>query len=484
LFLWMKCWQSVFTSALQARLAALPERKWDWRRVLRLIFVQGIVQPSRLFILPVALIFVIPFACVLAFYESVTVLADGDEAGVRATFRRATAQAGLWPRQNHMLLALLTLVAAVLWLNALIAVLSVPQLLKMFLGVETAFSRFGLWVIFNTTFLAVTVALAWLALDPLLKAVYTLRCFHGEARKDGADLLAELAFVRARSQLAALALLLVVSLLPATVSATAATNAPAAAVRLLPTVPPGQLEEAVKKTLQNDKYAWRLPREEVAADDSPVKTWFRSIFTSIGDTLMGWMHAVWHVIRNILEWLDKHFAPRPKAGDEAAGSFHWTVLLRWFAYALLLFAVVALALLVVRIWRQGWRRRPVVAAEVVAVRPDLNDENVIAAQLPEDEWLKLAGELLGQGDLRLALRAFYLATLAHLAAREIVSLARFKSNHDYEGEVNRRARGSPELRAAFAANVISFDRAWYGLYDVTADVLAQFRANFERIRSC
>ena len=104
--------------------------------------------------------------------------------------------------------------------------------------------------------------------------------------------------------------------------------------------------------------------------------------------------------------------------------------------------------------------------------------------MPEDEWLKLARELLGKGELRLALRAFYLATLAHLAAREIVSIARFKSNRDYETEVNRRARGSPELRAAFSANVSSFDRAWYGLYDVTADVLAQFQSNFERIRAC
>ena len=40
------------------------------------------------------------------------------------------------------------------------------------------------------------------------------------------------------------------------------------------------------------------------------------------------------------------------------------------------------------------------------------------------------------------------------------------------------------LRAAFSANVSSFDRAWYGLYEVTADALAQFRANFDRIRSC
>jgi hypothetical protein len=151
---------------------------------------------------------------------------------------------------------------------------------------------------------------------------------------------------------------------------------------------------------------------------------------------------------------------------------------------LLTLAGAALVMLGVRLWRQGGKRRELVVAEVVSARPDLNDENVTAAQLPEDEWLKLARELLDQGDLRLALRALYLATLAHLASREIVSIARFKSNHDYENEVNRRARGLPELREAFAANVHSFDRTWYGLYEVTSDALAQFQSNFERIRAC
>ena len=498
LFLWLKCWQTVFTSALRAQIAATPESKWNLSRVLRLVFVQGIVQPSRLFILPVALVATIPFAWVFAFYENVTVLGDGENAGVRPVMRRAGSQARVWPRQNHVVLMLLFLVAAVLWLNAFIAVLTAPQLLKMFLGIETAFSRAGIWVIFNTTFLAVTAALAWLALDPLIKAVYVLRCFHGEARQDGADLLAELSFVRARNKSLAVAALILFSFFPLSVRAADKTGAPvsepartnwlpqrAGSETGAPTVPPGQIDDAVKKTLEHDKYAWRLPREKVAGDDSPAKAWIRAFFTGIGHTLADWMRSIRDWVRGIIEWFNKHFMPKPKPVEQGATrSFDWGGLLRWFAYALLLFAAAALALLVVRLWRQGWRRSETVRAEIVPARPDLNDENVTAAQLPEDEWLKLAADMLNQGDLRLALRAFYLATLAHLAAREIVTIARFKSNHDYENEVNRRARGSPDLRAAFAANVSSFDRAWYGLYEVTADALAQFRSNFDRIRSC
>jgi hypothetical protein len=483
LFIWLKCWQAVFTSALRARLAAAPAPAWDRSRWLRLVLVQGILQPSRLFILPLAALATIPFAWVLAFYENVTVLGDGAEGGVRAVARRAAAQARLWPRQNHLLVALLALVAAVLWLNALVAVLTAPQLCKLLLGIETAFSRAGLWVVLNTTFLAATLAVAWLALDPLLKAVYTLRCFHGEARTDGADLLAELARVRAAGKLPALAALLLLTCLPLSARA-ATTNAPttpAAAV----TVAPAQIEDAVKQTLQQDKYAWRLPRETSPDDNSPTKAWLRTFFASIGHTVAGWARSVLHWIRDLLDWFDRHFVPKARpAGDGGAGHMDWAVALRWFAYALLAAAAAALVLLFARLWRQGWQRSRVISAEVVPARPDLNDENVTAAQLPEDEWLKLAGELLNGGDPRLALRAFYLASLAHLAARDLVSLARFKSNHDYEQEVNRRARGSPDLRAAFAANVGAFDRAWYGLYEVSAEVLAQFQANFQRIRSC
>ena len=485
LFLWLKCWQAVFASALRARLGAGPIGKWNLARVVRLAFIQGIVQPSRLFILPVAAAAIIPFCWVLAFYENVTMLGDGSETGVRPVLRRAGSQCWLWPYQNHILFALLLLVAMVLWLNAFIAVLTVPQLLKMFLGIETAFSRAGIWVIFNTTFLAVTMALAWLALDPLIKAVYALRCFHGEARKDGADLLAELSFLRAGVRPVAVAALALVFLFPLSVRSADATNPAPAAVRTPPAATPAQIDDAVKQTLQRDKYAWRLPREKVAKTDDAPKGWLATFIESIGNTLVSWAKAVAQWIERVIEWLIKHLLPKAApVRDGTAGQFNWSGALRLVAYALILVAGVALVLLLVRAYRHGWRRAEAIRAEVISARPDLNDESVTAAQLPEDEWLKLARELLNKGDLRLALRAFYLATLAHLAAREIVSIARFKSNRDYVSEVNRRARGSTELQAAFSANVSSFDRAWYGLYDVTGEVVAQFQSNFERIRSC
>src|ERR1700733_8371753 len=95
------------------------------------------------------------------------------------------------------------------------------------------------------------------------------------------------------------------------------------------------------------------------------------------------------------------------------------------------------------------RKSAIVAAEAIQSAPDLRDENVGADQLPEDGWTKLARELLAKGELRLALRAFYLASLAHLADRNLINLARFKSNRDYERELRWRAHALPALVGVF-----------------------------------
>ena len=113
----------------------------------------------------------------------------------------------------------------------------------------------------------------------------------------------------------------------------------------------------------------------------------------------------------------------------------------------------------------------------------LRDENVGAEQLPEDGWTKLARELLERGELRLALRALYFASLAHLAARNLISIARFKSNRDYERELRRRGHSSPDLLSVFGDNLGSFERSWYGLHEVNRELVDQFAANVERMKA-
>jgi len=96
---------------------------------------------------------------------------------------------------------------------------------------------------------------------------------------------------------------------------------------------------------------------------------------------------------------------------------------------------------------------------------------------------KLGRELLGRGELRLAMRAFYLASLAHLAGRNLITLAKFKSNRDYEHELRRRGHALAELPGLFGENVSVLDQTWYGMHEVTEELVNQFIARVERLRS-
>ena len=113
---------------------------------------------------------------------------------------------------------------------------------------------------------------------------------------------------------------------------------------------------------------------------------------------------------------------------------------------------------------------------------DLTNEGLLASDLPEDEWLQMAERYAASGDLRLALRALYLGTLALLNHRGLVSIHACKSNRDYEGELRRRSRDTG-LTQIFRSNIRSFEQSWYGFHQVTSDQLQTFRDNLGRMRS-
>jgi hypothetical protein len=160
----------------------------------------------------------------------------------------------------------------------------------------------------------------------------------------------------------------------------------------------------------------------------------------------------------------------------------------WVGAAKAVFVVLGTACAVLLGWAL-WRLfrkppRPTAAVAVAQPAPDLRSENVVADQLPEDGWLALARDHAARGELQLALRAAWLASLAHLGQRELLRIARHKSNRDYDRELRRRARAHLALLAAFDENLLAFERAWYGRHEVTPGDFASFTGNHERIREC
>jgi hypothetical protein len=406
----------------------------------------------------------------------------GESAGLADSCRAAARQASHRQGQSFLLLGLLLIFTFFVWLNLVLAMSQLPELLKTLFGVETAFTQAGWRGMLNTTYLACSFALAYVCVDPLLKAVFALRCFYGQSIQTADDLKSELARFRAPAS-ASLAVLAVAAFfsLAGPVLALPLDAPPTTAIS------PEQLDQSIDEVLQRREFAWRMPREEAKDNDTESKSWFHravgSVLDTVRDAAKYCLNALWKSLKWIWKMILKLSPFSHSAEPDSGGGFSWPAALQFLLRIMIAVSVCILALLVLRLWNRRYRPQ-VVAAKAIAATPDLKDENVTADQLPEDEWLKLARELMAQGNFRLALRALYLAGLAHLAARELIAIAMFKSNRDYELEVLRRARALPEVQKAFSQNVAIFDRVWYGLHEVNLERVEEFRSNLERIRTC
>jgi hypothetical protein len=481
LFLWMKFWQAWFAAGLRAWVAGSAPPRWSAWRCARMFIIQTALQPSAAVMLPAALVTAIPFGWAYAFYQNVTALGDGEIREVVPVFRRAWRQCLLWPAQNHLMLAILTGFAFCVFFNLVTVCYSLPQLLKMLLGIDSVYAQ-SPFSMFNSTFFAAMASLTYLCVDPIIKAVYVLRCFYGESLKSGEDLKAELKSFRPSAGMVVTMFMLLLGLVgtPALRAQDAPTppaseSAPAAGAKLSP----AQLDQAIDGVIHQSKYAWRMPRERVADDDTTAQGPIGRFFERAMNMIKGWIKSV---LEWLARWLDRWF--RAHGGQHnGGGGGDWMGPLQALLYVLLVLVVCALVLFIMRAWQSSRRRPAPVASQAMVIAPDLADENVGADQLPEDGWVRLGRELLARGELRMALRAFYFASLAHLAARNLITIAKFKSNRDYERELQRRGHALPELVSSFGQNVAVFDRSWYGLREVGLEQINEFVANVERIKA-
>lgn len=482
LFLWMKFWQAVFLNNLRSRISAQQQPRWTFGRCLRIFVIQTAIQPSAVLMLPLAMLaLLVPFGWAYAFYQNVTALTDGGPGEMSKVFKRAWKQSTLWPVQNYAVLVLLLAFAFFVFLNLMSICFLLPELLKTLLGIDSMYSQSPLSM-FNTTVITAVLGLTYLCVDPIAKTVYLLRCFYGEALQSGEDLKAELKqLAPLATQAAAVVLTFILVCSPCRAAdgrSAAAPDAKAPPAKVEPTaVPAPTLDKTINDVLHQPKYTWRMPREKVIPADTkegPVMRFFDSVLTWIKHTLK----KAWDWLD---EWLRKLFPRRTMSGSP--NNVNWMGVAQSLLVVLVVVVVCVLAIVLLRVWQKRSPNPQTVSTEAIGPVPDLKDENVGADQLPEDGWINLGRELLGRGEFRVALRAFYFASLSHLASRSLISIAKFKSNRDYERELWRRGHSLPDLLSLFGENVSVFDRVWYGLHDVNQEVVGNFLVNVEKIKA-
>lgn len=474
LFVWMRCWQGIFMQQLmeQAR-SNCHQAPRSLRQTFRMALGQATWQPWALLAWPLSLAATVPLPYVHAFFNNLCLMTAQPENDRQRCHATAWRQACLNPGQNTKSLLLMALLAAVVWINSVHAILLPPLLLKTLLGIETVFTQKN-FSAFNSTFLAITLAMTAMAMGLIDCAFYVLRCFYGGSLRNGQDLQAHLTIAQLARQKAGprIATALLLSMLLPILMGTAQVQvfpAPPDAPPIVSgrsSVSPQQLERAIDKVISQPEYAWRMPRNSAVPDAKP-RTWLDSVW----DKLRQWRDK-------LVEWL----TPEPKSRkiEEDSGEWNFAALAKNLMIVLFIIGIgVAVFALIKHKRRKKQVPAPVAA---VAVGPDVSSDSVTAADLPEVGWLAMARDLIGRGEHRLALRAMYLAMLSMLAQNNMLTLGRFKTNRDYLLELSRRAHSLPQAVAAFDENLRSFEDSWYGLHDVDGGHIERFAANQERMR--
>jgi uncharacterized membrane protein len=416
--------------------------------------LQSILQTFKLVALPFAIASILPIAWTSSFFRNATIEAGLPDSTLRGVIAKSAKRASVNARGNWLGILVLWVISLLTFLNVYILAALLPLLIRMFSGIETDFTRY-VGSFFGFNLFCVVVALSWLLLDPLVLSYSVVRCFDQEARTDGRDLLAQL------RPAAALALLLLTFAWPH--SLTAAQTA----------ITKDKLSRAVEQAAKSADYAWlRAHKSSKANDDTFISRLDRDIddvFKTVGSWFSGvknWWKRMWE-------------RSRPEASSEPAAGKPVSSDVLWLLYSL---ATLVLVAAVIVVWRSRVKPvEPSAIATSLTPTPDLNKETLLASDLPEEEWLRMARELLAKGELRLAVRAMHLSNLSYLGSQQFIRIAKSKSNSIYEREIRLRPRGG-EVSAPFVQSNRSFERVWYGFHEVTAESIEVFQQNVEAIR--
>ena len=479
LFLLAKIGQSILSHALWSIVRRVPQSPWTLRRVVRTAGIHLAIQPLGLFLLALSTILVIPTGWVVVYFQTATLLAGEPHASRAEVARESWDQMKRSPGLNHAIVGMLSTFGFFVFINLLLLTGLGPQLLKMFLGIETVFSR-SPWSILNSTVLATLGAFTLLALDPFLKAAYVLHCFHVRARRSGEDLLAQLRSLQRSGLTIWIALLFSVA---GHLQAAAPAEPSPPAARSESPIDSSAINRSAELTLQKREYLWRLPHQKLERDSADSTGVWTEFWKGVGARLQSAMQWIEQTIQSGLSWLRKVFGSGNQSSQAGNFLFDWGSPLSVLSKLLIIASAIALISLLFRAWKEREPKVPNAVVSATSSTVNLADETVQAVQLPEDEWLRLARELRQSGDLRLAMRALYFATLTRLASRGLLQLTRFKSNRDYQIELRRRAHALPEVFSAFSENMFRFERVWYGAHAIEAESLTDFESRVQHIHS-
>ncbi len=511
LYFWMRYSQAKFCAGLWRTLSPGAERVTTRRERFASVAALSLLQALHLPIFVVGAFFAIPLGWVIATQQNFSVLALTQDHGgrpLRELLLKSIRFSHHEWAQNHAILLIFFFVSLFTWANIVATCVLVPGFGKSLFGVENVFTLSPIAAVTNTTFILGSLLLMQMVIVPLMLATYVLRCFYADSRSSGADLLSRLATCREERErtmrreqgvagrsvagpgIAARLPLIVLALLwlagaGMTRAAEGGTKSPAVENVDPAESPPDdrseQFRNEITETLEQKKYQWQLSRRALAIEGEEEQSWIAMRIKEIADSAKKLVDAAG-------EWFDqtmRRLMERSRSGsggDKDPDFGFFKGLSSGVSLALVGLIVGLLIWLGFVLYRTHLNRVKVeITDEGVSAVIDLASEDIVATQLHEDEWMRLAREQIEKGDERLAVRALFLATLAHLGDKGLLKIARFKSNRDYRSELALRARNLGNLRSAFDENTTLFERVWYGMHQLGEGSIDFYLKNHESI---
>jgi hypothetical protein len=480
LYVWLKCWQCVFCQRLIRRHSLEENPPWTWKRLLRMILQQGIIQSMGLWATTICAQVILPYILVYSFFASALILADGTRPGIRSVLSAAWEQCRLWQSAAHKATVVILLVGGMLFLNLFILSAFLPTLAQELFGWAPLGAR-SIGEVVNTTTVSIVAALAYLGFDPYRKALYAVRTFHANARRSGEDLRVDLKRAirekpgqpagRPPAKSGALAALVAMGLFLG--SGGTGLSAAEGETGQGDGKKPAQVEAfdaSLDDVLAQKEFSWRIPRQ-------------MKVERQENEALNSYMDGLTRTVRDFVRWIGRALSGTPPVNmNGAMPEIDSEGLGKAVLYLVIALGVGLIGYVLWRFIRQ--MPRSIESDVAVIAAPDIRSETVTADQLPEDGWLTIAREMAAAGEFRFALRALYLASLAHLGGRTLLILAKHKSNYDYASELQRRARGNTQLLDVFAITLRAFERSWYGEHPVQEEGFAAASETFERLKTC
>ncbi len=485
LYIWLRVWQSVFSAELWHARSGTSVFGWSAKEWLPIVRHHAVLSPLSLISLLVSAVLIFPFVWTYALHHNLALLVNPAFSSTRTGKKEehplslSWRQARLWPGSNQLILLLLMLLYIVVFVNFMSMLLIVPYLVKFLTGWESTFTRLGIRLLDLKIFVAAG-ALSYLAVSPVIRAVYVLRCFYGLSLKTGEDLASDLRQAR-RTRAATLVLGLIFCLAGSTAFLQAG-PAPAAGsgqlavsfASLSSPQPIGtrsvpELDRSIDAVLKSPKHLWHAPQGAHKGQSG--------LFRDFTEAVQKFIDKVIEWILTVRRWLWPDNQPGKAAGNRRS----W-IDIKTAATALLILTVGILLFVVVRMILDARRNPKTARAVPISLTPDLTTADLNPAELPEEGWLRLAAEMVDRGELRLAVRAVYLAALACLGERQLITAARFKSNRDYLRELQRKARGKENLVESFQPMMWMFERVWYGTHQSSTGELDEMRRLLEGLR--